>query len=65
MQSAIIPKTESITIEFKTSFNEDVIETLVAFSNAKGIPCMLEFRIRERLKGYNWEMKLSLIGLMK
>ena len=36
MQTAIIPTTESITIEFKTSFNEDVIETLVAFSNAKG-----------------------------
>ena len=36
MQSTIIPKTESIAIEFKTSFNEDVIETLVAFSNAKG-----------------------------
>ena len=36
MESAIIPTTESITIEFKTSFNEDVIETLVAFSNAKG-----------------------------
>jgi ATP-dependent DNA helicase RecG len=36
MQSTIIPTTESIAIEFKTSFNEDVIETLVAFSNAKG-----------------------------
>ena len=30
------PKTENQTVEFKTSFNEDVIETLVAFSNAKG-----------------------------
>ena len=27
---------ENLTVEFKTSFNEDVIETLVAFSNAKG-----------------------------
>lgn len=36
MQSALIPTSESITVEFKTSFNEDVIETLVAFSNAKG-----------------------------
>jgi ATP-dependent DNA helicase RecG len=31
-----LPKKESQTVEFKTSFNEDVIETLVAFSNAVG-----------------------------
>ena len=31
-----IPHTENLTVEFKPSFNEDVIETLVAFSNAKG-----------------------------
>lgn len=31
-----IPTSESITVEFKKSFNEDVIETLVAFSNTKG-----------------------------
>jgi len=31
-----LPIVESDVIEFKTSFNEDVIETLVAFSNAKG-----------------------------
>ena len=33
---ALIPKKESSTIEFKASFNEDVIETLVAFANTKG-----------------------------
>lgn len=32
----IIPLAESETVEFKTSFNEDVIATLVAFSNSKG-----------------------------
>lgn len=32
----ILPASESEKVEFKTSFNEDVIETLVAFSNAKG-----------------------------
>jgi len=32
----ILPAAESERVEFKTSFNEDVIETLVAFSNAKG-----------------------------
>jgi ATP-dependent DNA helicase RecG len=31
-----IPKKESVTAEFKTSFNEEVVESLVAFSNAKG-----------------------------
>ena len=32
----ILPKAESDTIEFKSTFNAEVIETLVAFSNAKG-----------------------------
>jgi len=31
-----IPKEENVTVEFKNSFNEEAIETLVAFSNAKG-----------------------------
>ena len=31
-----LPKKESQTVEFKTSFDKEVIETLVAFSNAKG-----------------------------
>ena len=31
-----LPKKESITAEFKSTFNEETIETLVAFSNAKG-----------------------------
>jgi len=33
---ALLPTSEGLHTEFKTSFNEDVIETLVAFSNAKG-----------------------------
>ena len=32
----MLPKSENLITEFKTSFNEDVIETLVAFANAKG-----------------------------
>ena len=32
----LIPASESGKVEFKTSFNEDVIITLVAFSNTKG-----------------------------
>jgi len=31
-----LPKKESITVEFKSTFNEEAIESLVAFSNAKG-----------------------------
>jgi ATP-dependent DNA helicase RecG len=31
-----LPKKESQNVEFKTSFNEDVIETLVAFANTNG-----------------------------
>ena len=31
-----LPKEENATVEFKTSFNEETIESLVAFSNAKG-----------------------------
>ena len=31
-----LPKEECATVEFKSSFNEETIETLVAFSNAKG-----------------------------
>ena len=31
-----IPLEESQTVEFKTTFNEDLIETLVAFANSKG-----------------------------
>lgn len=36
MKIPILPTSESEKVEFKTSFNEDVIETLVAFSNTKG-----------------------------
>jgi ATP-dependent DNA helicase RecG len=32
----LLPKIENQTVEFKTSFNEDVIETLAAFANTKG-----------------------------
>ena len=32
----MLPKTESERIEFKTSFNHDVIISLVAFANNKG-----------------------------
>jgi len=31
-----LPQIESQTVEFKPSFNEDVVETLTAFANAKG-----------------------------
>jgi len=31
-----LPKKESAKVEFKSTFNEEAIESLVAFSNAKG-----------------------------
>ena len=31
-----IPKSESKTVEFKSTFNQDVIVSLVAFANADG-----------------------------
>ncbi len=31
-----IPQKEGQTVEFKSSFNEEVVETLTAFANAKG-----------------------------
>ena len=36
MYMPILPASESEKVEFKTSYNEDVIESLVAFSNTKG-----------------------------
>ena len=36
MKTYKIPKKESETMEFKTSFNMETIETLVVFANAKG-----------------------------
>ncbi len=42
---------ESEKIEFKTSFNEDVIETLVAFSNTKGGTVYVGISDNSELKG--------------
>jgi len=36
MEIKIIPRKESETVELKTSFNIEAVETLVAFANAKG-----------------------------
>ena len=36
MATKIIPRKESETVELKTSFNIEAVETLVAFANAKG-----------------------------
>ncbi len=33
---ALIKQGESLTIEFKTSFQKEVIESVVAFANARG-----------------------------
>jgi ATP-dependent DNA helicase RecG len=51
MQSLTIPTSESITVEFKKTFNEDVIETLVAFSNAKGGTVYIGVEDKSEVKG--------------
>jgi len=47
----VIPASESITVEFKISFNEDVIETLVAFSNTKGGTVYIGVAYNGKIKG--------------
>lgn len=49
----ILPSNESEIIEFKTSFNEDVIITLVAFSNTKGGIVYLGISDNGDVKGIN------------
>ena len=46
-----LPTAESEKIEFKTSFNEAVIETLVAFSNAKGGTVYVGVTDKSEVKG--------------
>lgn len=47
----MIPKTENIITEFKTSFGDEVIITLVAFSNAKGGSVYIGVNDKAELKG--------------
>jgi len=47
----VLPKEESATVEFKNSFNEEAIETLVAFSNAKGGTVYVGISDKGKLQG--------------
>jgi len=47
----ILPKAESETVEFKTSFNDEVIVSLVAFSNTKGGIVYIGFEDSRIVKG--------------
>jgi len=49
----IIPKKESDEIEFKPALNNAVIETLVAFSNAKGGSVSIQGRYFKRVDASN------------
>ncbi len=51
----IFPSSENIHVEFKTSFNQDVIETLVAFSNAKGGTVYIGVSDKGEVKGISIE----------
>jgi len=47
----MIPKTENSQTEFKTSFNDEVIISLVAFSNAGGGAVYLGVEDNGNIKG--------------
>ena len=47
----ILPSSESEKAEFKTTFNEDVMETLVAFANTKGGTVYIGIADNAELKG--------------
>jgi len=47
----MIPKAESLHIEFKTTFSDEVIITLVAFSNAKGGSVYIGVTDKAEVKG--------------
>ena len=51
MNIPLLPTVESETTEFKTSFHDDVIETLVAFSNAKGGTVYIGVNDKGEVKG--------------
>ena len=46
-----IPKKENATVEFKSSFIEEAIETLVAFSNTKGGTVYIGISDRGKIQG--------------
>ncbi|PWD97742.1 AlbA family DNA-binding domain-containing protein [Marinilabilia rubra] len=47
----LILEGENETVEFKTSFNNEVIETLVAFANTKGGNILIGVNARNQIKG--------------
>ena len=51
--ASLLPTSEGLHVEFKTSFNEDVIETLVAFANAKGGTVYIGIADNGEVKGIN------------
>ncbi|MDO5523866.1 MAG: ATP-binding protein [Bacteroidia bacterium] len=51
--SALIAKGESKTLEFKSNFNTETIETLVAFANAKGGQVVIGINNKNEIIGVN------------
>jgi len=51
MAKNALPQTENLTIEFKSSFDNDVIESLVAFSNVEGGSVYLGLADDGKVKG--------------
>ena len=59
--TALIKQGESQTIEFKTSFQKEVIESVVAFANAV-VKFLSELLITERLLVWIFRKKVSKTG---
>ena len=55
----VFPLSESEKVEFKTSFNDGVIETLVAFSNTKGGTVYVGMADHAQLKGIQLEKETT------
>ena len=51
MAKNALPQTEDLTVEFKSSFDNDVIESLVAFSNVEGGSVYLGITDDGKVKG--------------
>ena len=56
---------ESETEEFKTSFDKNTIETLVAFANTRGGDVLIGVSDRVSLREYKFQKRLCKTGLTR
>ena len=53
----IINQGEGVSVELKSRFNDEVIETIAAFSNTVGGIVIIGVDNQKRVIGYLWEMR--------